>query len=233
MRARERRGLEHELGDERARTCGRRNRGRRLESTLPDGTRSGGRREEVDERFRGGGRLRRGHEACGEHGDALRPARQRSDVVDARDWKQLADLLKADLDVSAREQRADRSAVDHPALGPNRVGDPEARKELREEVDAAGAGGKANRLRVQQGLLEGFERADVGLRGAGAHGHPDAGSYEIDAAPGGHLPVLDQIIERRRRENHDVDRLAALQPVGNRAWGGADRGAEGRHHLVA
>ena len=64
----------------------------------------------------------------------------------------MADLLKTDLDVPTRDERAHRPAVDHPTLGANRLGDAKPREELGEEIDAAGARRKGDRLRLQQGL---------------------------------------------------------------------------------
>jgi len=59
----------------------------------------------------------------GEYGDFLNFGWQRADQVDARDRKQLADLLEAQLGLSAGDDRADGFDRDHPTLaqhGPRR-----------------------------------------------------------------------------------------------------------------
>ena len=131
VRAGKRRALEHELRH-RAASC-------RLQAAFPDRAVGSRRRQELEERF-GSRRVPRSHDdPGGEYGHALRLLGQRPDVIDARDRKQLADLLEGDLGFATRDERAGGSAVDHPALGANRVGDAEPGKQLRKEVDAARA----------------------------------------------------------------------------------------------
>ena len=52
-----------------------------------------------------------------------------------------------------------------------------------------------------------------GFGRAGAHGHADSGSREIDARAGDDLALLDEFLQRLRREDHHVGRLAAA-PAG-------------------
>jgi hypothetical protein len=72
--------------------------------------------------------------------------RQFSHDVDALHWTQLADLLEADLNLSVCRFFAYRVSFDLPHLASDLVGDPELRKQLSGEVDAAGAIGKPNRF---------------------------------------------------------------------------------------
>ena len=50
--------------------------------------------------------------------------------------------------------------------------------------------------------------------------------------PGLNLPLLDQLLEPGRREDDHVDRLAAIQPVGDGVWRRAHRCAETADHLI-
>jgi hypothetical protein len=113
----------------------------RLQAAFPDGGDDGRRGEESDQRSCRLRMFAARRDAGGKHGDFLDLGRQRSDVVDARHGQQLADLLKADLGVAARDRGADGRADDPRALAHHLIGDAESLKELGGHVDAAGAGG--------------------------------------------------------------------------------------------
>ena len=66
--------------------------------------------EEFDQRLGGDGFAGTAVHACGECGDLLHLGRQRTDVGDAREMDQFADLLKSDIGFLVREQRADGDA---------------------------------------------------------------------------------------------------------------------------
>ena len=112
------------------------------------------------------------------------------------------------------------------------IGDAEVLKQLRRNINAAGAVGISDGLRIEQSLLEGFERTDIRLGRAGLHGHAGFGTHQIDAAIGQNFAVLDQIVERGAGENHDIHRLAAIDAHRNGIGRTAHRSAVRRDDLV-
>ena len=112
----------------------------RLETCLPNDRRYGGRREELDQPFRGVGILRALGNCRRENRHLLRAFGQRSDDGDARHGLELADLLEPDLHVAARNRIADTLVrFDHLALRLDLLGDAKAREQNVAQVDAAGA----------------------------------------------------------------------------------------------
>src|SRR5438034_9858509 len=88
-------------------------------------------------------------------------ARQRTDQLDAGDREQLRHLLKADLELAARDQLADEYA--RRRLGKLRLelpGDSQALEQAG-QVHAARSAGIADRFRRAQRTLERLDRADV------------------------------------------------------------------------
>ena len=175
--------------------------------------RGGGRGEKADDRSGEIRRLRVDGDAGRVHGHSLDRLRERSEKRDARHRKQLADLLKSDLGVAARDHCADPLAFYPPALRQDLVGDPEALKELRGEIDAADAGRVRNRFRLEERLSERLDRADVGRRRTGPHRHPNRRSREVDAAARDHPAVLHEALERRVGHDQHVRGLPSLQPI--------------------
>ena len=167
-------------------------------------------------------------DACGKHGDPLRSGRQLANDVDALHGTQLTDLLEADLKFSCRDHSAYRVGLDFSALALDLVGDPELRKQFGGEIDAAGAIGIRNRFCRQQRALQRVHGADVGLGRSGLDGHADQGLDQVDAAVRPDLALLDQIVQRGRGHDHDIDRLAAFEAYRNgvvrRSHGGAELG---------
>src|SRR2546422_10996842 len=142
-------------------------------------------------------------------------ARQRADQVDAGDREQLRHLLKADLELAARDQLADEYA--RRRLGELRLelpGDSEALEQAR-QIDAARSAGIADRFRRAQRALESLDRADVGPGRARAHGHADARFREIDAAAGHDPAELRQLVDERRRADERIGGLARLHALPN------------------
>ena len=89
--------------------------------------------------------------------------RQRADIVDTREVRQLAHLLEADLGFAAGDDAADgypgRGLLE---LALDLVGDAQALEQA-DDVDAARAGGIADRLGRQQRFLQRVDGADVGF----------------------------------------------------------------------
>ena len=160
--------------------------------------------------------LRVRDDAARKHGDLLYFGRDDTDDVDAMHGTQLAQLLEADLGVTARDHLANRRRGDHLALRPHGVGDAELREHLVLDVDAASAVRVRDRSRVQQRLPEAINRADVGLRRSGANGHRDRRTREVDTAIRGDRPGLDQPVERVADHDDDVGLLAARQAIRDR-----------------
>ena len=92
------------------------------------------RREEIDEGLRGLCLLRVRRNPDGEDRHALDLVWQWTNVVDARDRKELADLLKANLRVAPRHDGADTLADNAPGLRRQLLGDSESRKELGRKI---------------------------------------------------------------------------------------------------
>jgi hypothetical protein len=62
----------------------------------------------------------------------------------------------------------------------------------------------ADRLGVEHRALEGFRRADVGLRRAGLHGDAIADAAVFDDAAGNDFALLDEIVELAEAERGHV-----------------------------
>ena len=95
-----------------------------FQTALQDGGDGGRRRQELDERSSGIRRSGASGDARGKHCDFLDLGRQRSHIIYARHRKQFADLLEADLSISARHHGAHWLTCDSLALACN----PQARK---------------------------------------------------------------------------------------------------------
>ena len=93
--------------------------------------------------------------------------RQRPDQGDAGLADDLAVLVDADLGLTGLDQVGDVAALLQLGLRLDLVGDAELVEQVR-NVDAARAAARridiADRLRLEQRLLEGLDRGDVGLR---------------------------------------------------------------------
>src|SRR2546422_4208953 len=142
-------------------------------------------------------------------------ARQRADQVDAGDREQLRHLLKADLELAARDQLADEYA--RRRLGELRLelpGNSQALEQAR-QIDAARSAGIADRFRRAQRALERLDRADVGPGRARAHGHADTRFREVDAAAGHDPAELRQLVDERRRADERIGGLARLAALPN------------------
>ena len=185
--------------------------------------------QELEEIARRRALRRIGADACDLHDVVLHLGRQRPDERHALDGEQLADRGDADLRFALGDglagQRAARDALE---LVLQRIGEAEAIDQA-DEVDAAlAARRKGDRLRGEQRLLEGFDRAHVGLRRAGAHHHAHAGLREHRAGIGDDLALLDEGVDLRRGEDGDIERRAPFDLF-------SERGGEAvaHHELVA
>ncbi len=189
--------------------------GRGLQPTLCNGA-GGLRGRQKSDECAGSIRILR---ACrnpgGEHSYSLNLWRQRSNIVDARLRQEFADLLEADLCLSTRHHGADSLEVDSPALPQHLIGDSQALKQLGGEIAPADAGGIRDRFRLQKRACQGIHRADVRLGRARSHGHTDARTRKRNPAVGQNPAVLDQLIQRVVRHDHDVDGFTALEAAGN------------------
>ena len=148
--------------------------------------------------------------AAGKRGDDLQAGRHGADHVDALQVHQLAQLLEAQLDLAAGNQRADRNArrrLDE-ALA-ERLGDVPALEEPLQR-DAARAGRIANASGRQQRL----PGADGGPRRALAPRDGDARAREIGLAAGEHLSRRDELVDRVGGQHDDVELLAVVHPPG-------------------
>ncbi len=101
-------------------------------------------------------------------------------------------------------------------LGVDLVRDAEARKEIFQEPDAAGAFGDRDDLGIQHDLLEGLDGAHVGLRGPRFYRHAQRHDRKINVRPGGDPLVGDQLGEAFPGEDHHVGGHAAGKLRGNR-----------------
>src|SRR5262245_25006559 len=121
----------------------------RLHPSLLEGGRGVRRGEKLDQRLGGVRFLRPGHDAAREHGELLDVGGQWADVVDAGEVRELAHLLEADLRLAAGDDAADEHArwclLE---LGLDLVGNAQA-LEQSDHVNAARAGGIADRLGCQ------------------------------------------------------------------------------------
>lgn len=180
--------------------------------------------------------------AAGEARNAIsaRPASGSSDVVTMpaentviRNRKHFADLLEADLGVTARHHTGDRLGRDFPGPVLDRVGDTEPLKHFGRDVDAAGAVGISDRFRREQRAPDRVGGADVRLRRARSHRDADRRFHEIDAAVGDHLALLDKVAERMAHHDQYIGGFAALQSGRDRIDGGPHRWPIRRQHLVA
>ena len=161
-------------------------------------------------------------DARGIDGDLLQFGRQHADHLDLRIVQQFRHLLQADLGLAARYQHADaavRAAHGELGLGCDLVGDAELLEhphDVSAGDAAAGRRGVADRLGGEQRALQRLGRRHVGLRRALAHRNADAGAAKVDAAARD-LAQLDELVERRRIGQEDIDRLAALEARQQRA----------------
>src|SRR5262245_25480670 len=166
------------------------------------------RADEAHQRFGGISLLRSSLHAGREYGDQLDLGGQRTDIVDAGKEGELADLLEADLGFAIGDDGADENARRRLLeLALDLVGDAEL-LEHGDDIDAARAGGIADRLRGKQRLLERVDRADVGLRLALADRHAHAGLGDISAAAGHNLAALRELVDRLARHDEEVVALA-------------------------
>ena len=124
---------------------------------------------------------------------------QRADDVDARNRRELAKLLHAELRFARRDHQADRPFLDHDAFFQRDV---EALQQLG-EIDAARADlGVRDRARGGQRALQGVDRADVRLRRAGAHRDADARAAE--GANLRHLAAVSQFFQRLGGQDQQI-----------------------------
>src|SRR3954464_7611591 len=135
----------------------------RLHAPLFEGCSCRRRRDELDERL-GAVRILRAHDdAAREHGELLDVRRQRTDVVDSGEVRELAYLLEADFGFTtgndAPDKHAGRGLLE---LALDLVGDAHALEQA-DDIDAAGTGRVADRSCRQDRLLQGFGCADVGF----------------------------------------------------------------------
>src|ERR1700730_3825548 len=70
--------------------------------------------------------------------------------------------------------------------------------------------GVGERFSVEHCTLERVNRADVGLRDTRAHDHTYAGAGDVSTRASGDLAGFDQIVNRIRREDGDVERLTSV-----------------------
>ncbi len=85
---------------------------------------------------------------------------------------------------------------------------------------------------AQQRLAQRVHRADVGFRRARAHRDAYARARELHAAVGGHEAVIDQLLQDGVRDDHEVDRLTALEPARDGVRARADRRGGGDDLVV-
>src|SRR5581483_5029359 len=112
-----------------------------LQTGVGDGASGGGGGEESDEFAGGGGVFGAGGDSSREDGDPLRAGWKRSNDLDSFDGAQFADLLEADLGVTARDDIANRFGGDSLAFGFDPIGDAETWEQVRGEIRAARGGG--------------------------------------------------------------------------------------------
>src|SRR5262245_14836517 len=106
-------------------------------------------------------------------------------------------LLDADLELAARQIVGDWAICGAHRLGFQLLGQPELLDALR-HMRATAAKGVADRLRRDQRRLVGLDRADVGLRRAGAHRDAKARQHERRHRGRHDLALLDQRLELLR-----------------------------------
>ncbi len=119
---------------------------------------------------------------------------------------QFAHRLQRNLHVSPRDRR-------RPAIGRlprDEVRDAELWKERRRQIDA-GRALERDRLRLDEHLPEGFDRAYVRLRRTGSNADADRHLREIDDRPRNDAACGDEFIEPFARHDHDVGQFTALQ----------------------
>src|SRR6266511_57656 len=158
----------------------------------------------------------------GVDGVVLDVRRQRAHQRDALHGEDFADLVNAELGLALRDVLRHRAAGNELCLGVHVGGDPEL-IEKTGDVDAARAtGGRidiGNGLGGEQRLLEGRDRADVRLRRALLDYDADADAREVHPTTGDELAFVREIVDRRGREHREVERLAALDALAQRADG--------------
>src|SRR5262245_19439915 len=197
------------------------------------------RADEAHQRPGGISLLRPGLKAGGEHGDQLDVGGQRTDIVDAGKEGELADLLEADIGLSIGYDAADENACRRLLeLALDLVGNAQL-LEHGDDVDAARAGGIADRLGGEQRLLERIDRADVGLRLALADRQAHAGFSNIGAAAGDHLAALRELVDRLAGHDQKVVAFTVGEPLHHAERAGEDgrvlvprRFLELRHQLL-
>src|SRR4029078_2210316 len=92
------------------------------------------------------------------------------------------------------------------------------------QVLAAHAGGIRDALRLEEGALQGFQRADVRPRRARAHRQRHPRAREVRVALLQDETLVHQLPEQALREYDDVPDLAALQAIRDRILARADGG---------
>src|SRR6266436_6933601 len=155
----------------------------------------------------------------------------RADERDALHGQDFADLMNAELGLTAGDVLRDRAARNQFCLRLHLGGDAEL-VEQTDDVDAArAAGGRidiGNRFGGEQRLFERRDRADVRLRRAVLDHDPDADPRKVYSAAGNELALAREVVDRRRRQHREVERLAALDAFVQRA-----DGVVLNHYLVA
>ena len=164
---------------------------------------------------------RRDCEAGGKDRCPLHFGRQCSDNVDAGFRQQFADLLETDFRLPSRDDGRHALAFDPTALWQHFIRDAEPLKEFSREVCSADACRIRDRLRRQQGLPQGVERMDIGLRCSAPDSHADLRPRQRNACSGNGAPAGDQLFEGRIGDDNDVHGFAGGQSRFDRRGAGS------------
>src|SRR5690348_3567116 len=149
-----------------------------------------------------------------ENGRRLQFRWKRADAVDAGQVHQFAQLLEAEVDVAAGDQRSDwntgRGLDD---AGSDGVGDVPALEQA-EYVRTARSRRITDAPRAQDGVANRRPGRNVGARRAGRYRYRDAGTCEASAARRDDTAVGRQSLDRIVSQHDKVERFAVLHPPG-------------------
>src|SRR5262249_39967941 len=126
--------------------------------------------------------------------EALHVCGQRPDIVQAREVRQLAHLLEAELNLAVGDDAADEHAGRRLLeLALHLVGDAHLLEQA-DDVVAAWSGRITDGFRPQTRLLQRRAGADCGFRRPRLDGDADAGLREVDFAAGGDPTALHVLL---------------------------------------